>query len=292
MPDTYLVGYGHGSASEAAVRFALRLAAPVHAEVIAAHVLAEQLGPGHWADARARAETLLHGLDGLVGDRRVVEGPTAHGLHDLAIDVGASLLLVGATHRGAFGRMVPGSVGERLIHASPCPLAIVPEQDDHPLTHVAVAVDDREPSRTALRLACAIAQQHQAELVLLSVEEPVLTLGDRLLRAGEHAPGRAAGPAAVDDVLASARALIPAGLVVTVRPLSGPAGPALVNACAEDVDLLVAGSRGYGPVHSVLVGGVARHLTDHAPCPVIVVPRIHEPGRRHWSDADSAAAAT
>jgi nucleotide-binding universal stress UspA family protein len=42
---------------------------------------------------------------------------------------------------------------------------------------------------------------------------------------------------------------------------------------SEDLDLLVLGSRGYGPLHSVLVGGVAGRVVREAACPVIVLPR-------------------
>ena len=40
-----------------------------------------------------------------------------------------------------------------------------------------------------------------------------------------------------------------------------------------DVDVLVCGSRGYGPVRRVLLGGVAARLIRRAAAPVVVVPR-------------------
>jgi nucleotide-binding universal stress UspA family protein len=40
---------------------------------------------------------------------------------------------------------------------------------------------------------------------------------------------------------------------------------------AREVDVLVLGSRGYGPRPGVLLGGVARRLTAEAACPVIVL---------------------
>lgn len=52
-----------------------------------------------------------------------------------------------------------------------------------------------------------------------------------------------------------------------------PAGPGVVGACADGVDLLVMGSRSYGPVRTVVLGGASRHIVDHASCPVLVVPR-------------------
>jgi nucleotide-binding universal stress UspA family protein len=41
----------------------------------------------------------------------------------------------------------------------------------------------------------------------------------------------------------------------------------------EDLDLLVTGSRRYGPLRSTLAGGVTGPLLRAAHCPVIVVPR-------------------
>jgi nucleotide-binding universal stress UspA family protein len=40
-----------------------------------------------------------------------------------------------------------------------------------------------------------------------------------------------------------------------------------------ELDLLVMGSRGYGPVRRTLLGGVARDVVTLAPCPVMVLPR-------------------
>jgi nucleotide-binding universal stress UspA family protein len=42
---------------------------------------------------------------------------------------------------------------------------------------------------------------------------------------------------------------------------------------SEFVDLMVVGSRGYGPRRAVLLGSVSRHLMNEAACPVIVLPR-------------------
>jgi hypothetical protein len=43
---------------------------------------------------------------------------------------------------------------------------------------------------------------------------------------------------------------------------------------------MLAGSRGYGPLRSVLVGGVSGRLTRTAQCPMIVVARgAHTPLR-------------
>jgi nucleotide-binding universal stress UspA family protein len=57
------------------------------------------------------------------------------------------------------------------------------------------------------------------------------------------------------------------------RLLVGEPGTVIPHETREGIDVLVTGSRGYGPVKSVLLGSVSRQLVDHATCPVIVVPR-------------------
>jgi nucleotide-binding universal stress UspA family protein len=46
----------------------------------------------------------------------------------------------------------------------------------------------------------------------------------------------------------------------------------LIVEAAADFDLLVIGSRGYGPVRRVLLGSVSTALVRSAPCSVLVLP--------------------
>jgi nucleotide-binding universal stress UspA family protein len=68
---------------------------------------------------------------------------------------------------------------------------------------------------------------------------------------------------------------MPDGLQAEARLLDGDPAEALV-AESEALDLLVAGSRGYGPVRSVLLGSVSRALVRGAACPVVVSPRLDD----------------
>ena len=54
--------------------------------------------------------------------------------------------------------------------------------------------------------------------------------------------------------------------------LHGPAAEALAEE-AKDLDLLILGSRGYGPVKGALLGSVSAKLMGSAPCAVLVLPR-------------------
>lgn len=66
-----------------------------------------------------------------------------------------------------------------------------------------------------------------------------------------------------------------------MRPGSVEASAQIVDGYADDelallsdeVDLVVCGSRGYGPLNSVLLGSVSTGMLRKARCPVLVVPR-------------------
>jgi hypothetical protein len=60
-------------------------------------------------------------------------------------------------------------------------------------------------------------------------------------------------------------------MVVETKIVGGDTIAALVEQSAR-MDLLVLGSRGYGPVKRVLLGSVSRRLVNGARCPVLIVP--------------------
>ena len=55
--------------------------------------------------------------------------------------------------------------------------------------------------------------------------------------------------------------------------LEGDTVDALAALDDHEFDLLVCGSRGYGPLRRVLLGGVLRKLIRRAACPVVIMPR-------------------
>jgi nucleotide-binding universal stress UspA family protein len=61
-----------------------------------------------------------------------------------------------------------------------------------------------------------------------------------------------------------------AGLEVERVVLEGPPALMLVEA-AEEADLLVVGSRGYGGFTGLLLGSVSQQCAHHAHCPVVIV---------------------
>lgn len=73
-----------------------------------------------------------------------------------------------------------------------------------------------------------------------------------------------------DRVLRVGLEAVPAercGEILTGRPADALA------AVSTDVDMMVCGSRGYGPLRTLLVGSTSHALVRRAACPVLVVPR-------------------
>ncbi len=74
--------------------------------------------------------------------------------------------------------------------------------------------------------------------------------------------------AAVDAETGAARA---DGRDVVGRLLEGTPGPTLVTE-AKGADVLVVGRTGHNGLARLVVGSVSRYVTNHATCPVVVIP--------------------
>jgi nucleotide-binding universal stress UspA family protein len=84
---------------------------------------------------------------------------------------------------------------------------------------------------------------------------------------------------------------VPAELLESVEAPAGDPRTILAERSA-DLDLLVCGSRGYGPVRSVMLGSVSRALAHTARCPLLVVPRPPaEDATKLWRRRASVGAA-
>ena len=205
----------------------------------------------------------------------------ARALHEAAEERDAGLLVVGSTGRGTVGRVLPGSTAERLMHGAPCPIAIVPHgwQAGEGLGTLGVAFVDSDEGHEALRGAYALARRAGATLRVLTAVKP----GIRTTYGGLQAGGDVQRGRGETDVEGELRVRAEAGLRDAIAAL-GDDVPVETDAFVEDpadvligvsqnLDLLICGSRGYGPMRAVLLGGVSRRLAAEAHCPVIVLPR-------------------
>jgi nucleotide-binding universal stress UspA family protein len=144
---------------------------------------------------------------------------------------------------------------------------------------IGVAFVDTEEGREALRGAYALACRTGARLRVLTVVKPRMVMYAETEATIPPRPGRD-----FVSVVGEHRVMAGAGARKVVAEVLGDDGEVEVDAFVGDpgdtlvelseyLDLLVSGSRGYGPVRAVLLGGVARRLVTAGRCPVIVLPR-------------------
>ena len=283
-----IVGVDESQGSADAIALASRLAGMTGAKLMLVNVFPYDVHPSRAVSyefetyMRQDSVDMLERLRKAHGDETVeieaIPNPSsAHGLHALAEKLDAGLIVVGSTHTGRAGRVLPGSTAERLLHGSPCPVAVAPKGYAHEATTepgiIGCGFDGSPAARQALETAHRIAAATGARLRVIRVSPPVVY--DRPPVKGVPIGGISYSNELCDQASEE--------LDEAVASLKGePRGerffaaghPAEILAeASEELDLLVLGSRGYGPLHSVLVGGVAGRVVREAACPVIVLPR-------------------
>jgi nucleotide-binding universal stress UspA family protein len=231
------------------------------------------------AKAELREDLATAGVDARV----VVVGDSspARALHGVAEAEGAGLIVVGSTHHGRAGRVLAGDDAVATVHGAPCPVAVAPRglagHDWPGVARIGVGFDGSAEARQALDLATALARACGAGLRVRSVVESPIPDTDasaydrdgiaRATNAAERDLGEALAPVDVDV----------AGAVVAGLPV------AELVALSGNVDILVVGSRAWGPVRRILMGSTAAHLMRESRCPVLVLPRgaaTGQPGER------------
>jgi nucleotide-binding universal stress UspA family protein len=216
---------------------------------------------GHSVDVRVRAAASIGGA-----------------LHDAGRRGDTGLIVLGPAHHGPAGRVLAGSSATDFLHGAPCPVVIPPRRylptPAWP-RRIGVAYSDSDEGREALRAAAALVRRTAASLRVISVSDT------RLLWAAPLAPSYGAAELLAERRAATERAAqaaigdLPPGIAAEPLLLEGDPVAKLADAGGE-VDLLVCGSRAYGPLGALLLGSVSRPLLHRATSPLLVIPRGQE----------------
>lgn len=274
-----LVGYDGSDGGRDALALARALAEATEAKVLVVTVLPygplpipyEILEEGELERAQPLLDEARERLPGIEVETRAFGGGSpAAVINDLAEREEVDTIVVGSPHRGPIGRTLIGSVADGLLHGAPCEVVAAPRgyasEERGSFRTIAVAYDDTPEAKAALERAEEIGIACRSNLVVYTVSAPAMVPG-----ASGYAP---AMPPEAGVIVTNAVKGVDERLGATGRVLSGTPGPAIAEACEEvGADLLVAGSRGYGPVLRVLLGSVSTQLLHKAACPVLVVPR-------------------
>ena len=262
-----------------------------HLIVATVHPAPAAISPGRvdaeWiADRHQAANQVLGRARELIGEdadyRVVASSSAAHGLHDLAEEVGAGLIVVGSRRQAPVERLFAGSTAERLLSGSACPVAVAPVGlRDRPiagLSRIGVAYIEEPEAIAALTAAATFAETANTAVArtglrlytVVAAEAEVLPFG--IGRDAERA-FLASARETYQSALDAATARLPAGLPASGHLRTGDVVEVLAELDATEIDLLYCGSRGYGPLRRVLLGGVSSRLVRRARSPVVVVPR-------------------
>jgi nucleotide-binding universal stress UspA family protein len=283
-----IVGVDESDRSRDAVALAALLARGSDAELVLVCAYPYDDVPGRAAnagyrqylreDAEAAIERATAGMGELPRMRShpIAEVSPAKGIQNLAAREGASLVVIGSSSRGGAGRVFAGTTAERLLHGAPCPVAVAPRgfstSEPGDISTVAVGYDGSVEAKAALVGARTIARVRGARLRLVEVLDatwmgtPALMQGEGFIRTPDDTEARARA-----FLIEAASAL--AGDVPT-EPVVAVGAPEQVLADeSKSADLVVVGSRGYGPHRAVLLGSVSGRLVRESACPVLVVPR-------------------
>jgi len=211
-------------------------------------------------DPRPALEAVVRelGIDGERVDFAALGATSApRALHLAAVELGAGLLVV-----------PPGTTAERLLDGAPCAVAVVPtetgdENDD--------GEDDAEPGVAFAAIGVGLVETPEAGAAARGAELLARRAGARLRVLCAVRPGNAELHRRVEE---SASAMLSAepGVPIDIDVDDRDPCDLLVGASSE-VDVLVCGSRCYGPHPATIRGGVTRRVTAEAACPVIVMAR-------------------
>jgi nucleotide-binding universal stress UspA family protein len=138
---------------------------------------------------------------------------------------------------------------------------------------IIVGVDGSAHSRRALEWAMKEAAVRETPLTVMTVHALIRGyFSGGVEFPNDHVLAEKAGQvvqAEVDSATNDFGGSAPAS--VTVRVASGSVVEELINA-AKDADMLVVGSRGAGGFSRLMMGSVSSLVTQHATCPVVVIP--------------------
>jgi nucleotide-binding universal stress UspA family protein len=277
MFKNVLVGVDGRPNGRDAIAFASRLTDPA-GKLTLAHVHSGALRPSHAIspalvrEERQACEELLEqertAADVSAEIISIEAGSPGGGLHQQAENQNADLLVVGSCSHGAFGRAMLGDDTRAALNGAPCAVAVAPVgyfEHPTPITKIGVAYNGSPESAAALAQARELAATIGATIHALEVVSipTIAYTGIIPLAIGDS----------VDAMLQEATSRMKKLPDVEGSAVYGLAGEELAS-FSDAVDLLIVGSRGYGPVKRLVLGSTSDYLERHARCPLLVLHRV------------------
>lgn len=201
--------------------------------------------------------------------REIASLSVGRGLHQLAEQAAADLLVVGSCSRGMLGRVFIGNDTRASLNGASCAVAVAPHgyaESTAGIKTVGVAYNGTAEADAALAVARSVAARYGATVRALTVVNPI--------------PGGVGYWEAFDPDWGTTIDVVGREAAERLQLLDGVEGSVAVGIPSEalaafggEVDLLVVGSRSYGPLRRMMLGSTSLHLAREARCPLLVLPR-------------------
>jgi nucleotide-binding universal stress UspA family protein len=273
--DNMIVGFDGSDTGWDGLVLAVALAKTFGSRIGVVYVYDEELAASSREAARELAQhanaVLASARDGVsqaleVGFRGLAARSPARGLHELAEDKEADLIVVGSRRLGPHTKEALGTVSENVLRAAPCAVAVAPRgyrtTGGFVPQRIAVGWIPTDEGDAALGVACGIARATGGTVELVT----------RTSASGTVEKLEARARLAVTRVLES----LSSEVAVEVDARVGKAPQALIERSGE-IDLIVLGSRGYGPPRTMLLGSVSADVVPQARCPVMTLAAGQRP---------------
>ena len=282
-----LVATDFSGCADAAVKYALGMAHSHGSTLHMVHVLpempfVESTDPDPDRIRRSAQQKLANmvaseAFRGIRHTETIQQGEVAQALADLAIAETIDLIVLGTQGRSGIGKFLLGSVAEEAFRSALCPVLTVGPHvtrgaGNAKLQHILYATDFGPESAHGVPYALSLAEENHARLTMLHAAhepgvawpEPVAGSLPVIAPAVEVANGER-----------QLRALLPRDIALWHEPeflvRFGPPVETILQAAAQDVDMIVLGVKRPAALTKHLGSGVAYRVVCEAPCPVLTV---------------------
>ncbi|KQN89422.1 universal stress protein [Arthrobacter sp. Leaf69] len=297
----YVVGYSANARGHDAVNLAVAMARGRGASLDLVLVVPEvqQFGAAH--APKAGFETLLNEqarewLDEALAlvpadvpaEAHIRSGDSdAHALIEAAEELGADVLVIGATSGGLFKRFTIGSVASALLHASTVPVALAPHgyHRKEALTRISCGLGTRAGAEKLLDFAIGMAANRKVPLRVVSL---------LALDGGNSGDAAAAAREYAEKTVAAAAPVNQSGVQLAAKTDVVVAQGRSIEEAVDDLDwedgeVMVIGSSRLAQARSIFLGSTANRILRALPVPMLVVPSGYELKHQNQSTSNDTS---
>ncbi len=277
--ETVLLTTDFGLGFEPAKQSAISLAKRFDSKLVLLHVIPELFLPyisidNDLTDIRNRLRNASEDIEAAgvnAPEIKVGKGPPAEMICNTAANCQANVVVIGCGVRESIGRCRPGVTAERVIRRATTPVWLARPGASPTPKKILCPVDTSRASRRALKNALILSRKFDAQLTVLSIQEPIPGAYRSLKSFSKeaHKSGLEEQQIAFDKFLSG---IDFANVNWEKKVRSGATDEEIIAEARElQADLITMGTVGKSGVERILVGSVTQKVIRELPCPVLTM---------------------